>query len=33
VLLRPTRGRLLDRGDRVLARDLLTYSVSRRRAR
>ncbi len=28
VLLRPTRGNLLDRGGRVLARDLLTYSVS-----
>jgi cell division protein FtsI/penicillin-binding protein 2 len=28
VLLRPTRGNLLDRDDRVLARDLLTYSVS-----
>jgi cell division protein FtsI/penicillin-binding protein 2 len=28
VLLRPTRGNLLDRDGRVLARDLLTYSVS-----
>jgi cell division protein FtsI/penicillin-binding protein 2 len=28
VLLRPARGRLLDRHGRVLARDLLTYSVS-----
>jgi cell division protein FtsI/penicillin-binding protein 2 len=28
VLLRPARGRLLDRHGKVLARDLLTYSVS-----
>jgi cell division protein FtsI/penicillin-binding protein 2 len=28
VLLRPTRGNLLDRGGQVLARDLQTYSVS-----
>ncbi|HKQ56361.1 MAG TPA: penicillin-binding protein 2, partial [Candidatus Eisenbacteria bacterium] len=28
VLLRPTRGQLLDRDGKVLARDLMTYSVS-----
>src|SRR5262245_17533374 len=28
VLLKPARGNLLDRDGRVLARDLLTYSVS-----
>src|SRR5262249_46170204 len=28
VLLHPTRGRLLDRAGRVLARDVITYSVS-----